>query len=101
MRWRRTGIGDGPDLFVVEIGGDLQCHRHVLAVLVGQLLLAGLQLREQVVERLVLLQFAQVLGVRRGNIDGDVAGVVVNLVQADQVVVGRVFDRASSRSCRC
>jgi hypothetical protein len=39
------GIGDGGDLLVVEIGGDLQRHRHIFAVLVGQLQLLGLQLR--------------------------------------------------------
>jgi hypothetical protein len=34
------GIGNRRDLRVVEIGRNLQRHRHVLAVLIGQLLLA-------------------------------------------------------------
>ncbi|MPM63973.1 hypothetical protein SDC9_110858 [bioreactor metagenome] len=37
-------VGDGGDLLVVEVGGDLQRHRHVLSVLVGQLQLARLEL---------------------------------------------------------
>ena len=36
---------------------------------------------------------AQILGVGRGDIDGDIAGVSIDLAQADQVVARRLLDR--------
>nr|GFD60234.1 hypothetical protein [Tanacetum cinerariifolium] len=38
-------------------------------------------------------QLSQVLGVGRGNVDRDVAGIWIHLAQAFQVVVGGAFDR--------
>ena len=70
--------------------GDLEGHRHVLAVALGPLFLAGLEAGQQVVEGLVLLQFPQVLGIGRRNIDRDVAGRTIDLVEAMEVVVGGV-----------
>ena len=55
--------------------------------------LPRLELREQIVQRIVLLQLAQILGIGRRNVDRDIAGVVVDLLQADQIIVGCIFDR--------
>ena len=48
---------------------------------------------EQRIQFVAALQLAQVLGVGRGDVDGDVAGVGIHLAQADQVIVGGFFDR--------
>ena len=58
-----------------------------------QLLAALLKAAQQVVERFVALQRAQVLRVGAGDVDGDVVGVWVDAGQADQVVIDRVLDR--------
>ncbi|MNN43621.1 hypothetical protein D3C81_1578670 [compost metagenome] len=58
-----------------------------------QLLAALGQGIEQLLERIAELQAAQARGVRRADVDGDVAGVGVHLVQADQVVIDGTFDR--------
>ena len=71
-----------------EIGCDLDRHRRVLAVQVGKGLLLGLELASRLAERLFRLQVAQALGVRRGNVDGDVGGARVDGAQAGEIVVG-------------
>ena len=48
---------------------------------------------QQLVECVFLLQIAQIFGVGRGDVDGDVAGVRVDAIQCRAVVVGGVFDR--------
>ncbi|MNC41963.1 hypothetical protein D3C75_907570 [compost metagenome] len=48
---------------------------------------------EQLLERVAELQAAQARGVGRADIDRDVAGGGVDLVQADQVVIDGTFDR--------
>ena len=85
-------VGDVGDLGVVEVGGDLEGDRHVAPVLVGELSLARLELAEEGVELGFALQLAQVFGVGRGDVDGDVARQRVGLVEADQVVVGGALD---------
>ena len=66
-------------------GTYLPCARRVL--------LFGLERRQQGVQRVFVLQLAQVLGVGRGDVDRDVAGVRIDLAQADQVIVRRLLDR--------
>ena len=61
-------------------------------MLLRQFALAGLERAEQGIEFGLALQRAQVLGVRAGDIDRDVAGVRVGFFQADQVVVGGALD---------
>ena len=61
-------------------------------MLLRQLFAAFRNGAQQRVQRLVALQAAQVLGVGAGDVDRDVVGVRVNAVQADQVVVGGVFN---------
>lgn len=51
------------------------------------------QCLQQLLERIAELQAAQAGRVRRADVDGDVAGVGVDLVQADQVVVDRALHR--------
>jgi hypothetical protein len=85
--------GDHGDLGFVEVGRDLHEDGHTFAVLRGQGLAAFGDAAQQGVERLVALQRAQVLGVGAGDVDGDVVGMRVDAVQADQVVVDRVFNR--------
>ena len=82
-----------PNLRLVEVGRDLHEHRYHAAVPRRQRCLALLQRREQHVQRCVVLQGAQVLSVRAGDVDGDIVGVRVHTVQAQQVVVGGAFDR--------
>ena len=59
----------------------------------SQLLTALGQGIEQLLERIAELQAAQARGVRRTDVDRDIAGSGVHLVQADQVVVDRALDR--------
>jgi hypothetical protein len=93
IRWRRSASAIALILYVVEIRRDFQRHRHVFAMFFSELFLPRLELREQIVQRIVLLQLAQILGIGRGNVDRDIAGVVVDLLQADQIIVGCIFDR--------
>ena len=86
-------VGDRLDLLVLKVRRDLEHQRDILAVLVGEPRLFGFQLAEQRVQRVVLLQFAQVLGVRAGNVDRHVARGVINPVEADQVVIDGFLDR--------
>ena len=81
------------DLRRVEIGSDLDEHRHVPAVLVGELGAARRERGEQGVEGGVRLQRAQVLRVRARDVDGDVVGMRIDAGEADQVVVGGALDR--------
>ena len=71
-----------------EVGRDLDGDRRVLAVPVGERLLLGLERAEQAVERVLRLQVAQPLGVRRRDVDRDVRRARVDRAQAGEVVVG-------------
>ena len=51
---------------------------------------------QQGVQRFIALQGTQILGVRTGDVDGDVVGLRVDAVQASQVIIHRVFDRRDS-----
>jgi hypothetical protein len=62
-------------------------------MLIRQHCLPGLQRAQQCVEFGRALQLAQVLSVRRRDIDGDVAGQGVGLVEANQVIIDRPLDR--------
>ena len=59
----------------------------------GQVFLALAQCFEQLFERIAELQAAQAGGVRRADVDRDIACVGVDLVQADQVVIHGALDR--------
>ena len=85
--------GDDLNLPLVQVRRDLQEHRHVPAMFLGQLDAALAQGAEQAVQRFIALQRAQVLRVGAGDVDGDIVGVRVDAGQADQVVVHRPFDR--------
>jgi len=87
-------IGNDADLFVVEVGRDLERNRHQALRLLGQRIAARAQGAEQLVEFIGRLQLAQVLGVGRTDVDRDVAGVGVDAVEAVQVIVDRAFDRS-------
>jgi hypothetical protein len=58
-----------------------------------QVFLALAQGFEQLLERVTELQAAQARGVGRADVDGHIAGVGVDLVQAEQVVIYRTFHR--------
>ena len=76
---------------VVEVGRDLDRDRRVLAVPVGELRLLVLQRRQQRGKRLLVLQFAQPLGVGRAHVDRDVVGARVHAAQAGKVIVDRAL----------
>ena len=61
-------------------------------MLFDQILAAFLELCEQGVQRFIALQRAQILGIGRRDVDGDVVGMRIHAFQADQVVVDRIFD---------
>ena len=86
-------IGNCVYLGFIQIGCDFESHWDVASVCVGQFHLARFERAQQLVECVFLLQIAQIFGVRRGDIDGDVAGVRVDAAQRREVVVGGVFDR--------
>ena len=82
------------DLFVFKIGGKLDSDGHVLAVAgVLELLAAGYDAGNKMVELVGALKLAKILRVGRGDVDGDVVGVVVDLVEALFIVGKRIFDR--------
>ncbi len=81
------------DLVIVQVRRDLQHHRHIALVLVGQALLRPAQRAEQAIQFARALQLAQVLGVRRRDIDRHIAGVRVDTLQTVQVVVDGALDR--------
>ena len=85
--------GDAFDLGFREVGRDLDQQRHAVAAHRGQVLLRAAQFIHQHAQRLFALQVAQTGGVRRGDVDGDVVGVVVHPLKAVQVVVDRLFVR--------
>src|SRR5690606_17557626 len=66
---------------------------HAAAVFHSQVFLATTQGFEQLAQRIAELQAAQPGGIRRADVDRDVAGVGIDLFQADQVVVHRALDR--------
>lgn len=79
--------------FVAHVRRDLDCQGHALAMCTGQLFAALGQGVEQLLERVAELQAAQARGIGRADVDRDVAGGGVDLVQADQVVIDSTFDR--------
>ena len=76
-------MGDVGDLRFVQVGRDFDCQRHIAAVGYGQLRLFVFQRGQQGSQFVPALQSAQVFGVGRGNIDGDVVGMGVGLFQTD------------------
>ncbi len=89
----QQGVGNIGDLVVIQIRRDLQRHRHIALVLVGQPLLRVAQRTEQAVQLARALQLTQVLGVRRRDIDRHIAGMRVDALQAVEVVVDGALDR--------
>ncbi|MNK96990.1 hypothetical protein D3C87_1173020 [compost metagenome] len=79
--------------FVGHVRGDLDRQRHVFAVTQRQFRTACGQVGQQLLERIAELQAAQARRVRRADVDRHIAGVGVDLVQADQVIVDRALDR--------
>src|SRR5690606_13316493 len=49
---------------------------------------------KQLLERITKLQAAQPWGVGRADVNSDVTGVLIDLVQAQQVIIHGVFDRS-------
>ncbi len=86
-------VGDITELFRIDIGSNLERDRHMAAMLICECCLACLERAKQRIEFARALQLAQVLGIRRGNVDGDVARMRINFIEAGEVVVGRAFDR--------
>ena len=86
-------LGNVVNCLIFQIRGELDHQRHIAAMLLGQLQLAHLQAAQQLGQRGRALQVAQVFGVGRRDIDGDVAGVQIHLVQAGEVVVHRALHR--------
>ncbi|MNI50264.1 hypothetical protein D3C73_1049150 [compost metagenome] len=78
--------------FVGHVRSDLDRQRHVFAVTQRQFRTACGQVGQQLLERIAELQAAQARRVRRADVDRDVAGMGVDLVQADQVIVDRTLD---------
>ena len=85
--------GNHGDLRFVEVWGDLHQHRYLALCRRLKLQLAFLQARKQGIERRIALQFAQVLGVRTGDIDCDVVGMGKYPFEREQVIVGGPLDR--------
>ncbi len=80
-------LRDAADAGGGEIRRDLHDERRVLAVLSAQRRLLGLERGQQRGERVVGLQLAQSLGVRRRDVDGHVGRARVDRAQAGDVVV--------------
>ncbi|MNO97060.1 hypothetical protein D3C76_887550 [compost metagenome] len=78
---------------VTHVRGDLDRQRHALAMLDSQAVLAHTQGFQQLLQRVAELQTAQAGGVRRADVHRDVAGVGVDLLKADQVIVHCTLDR--------
>ncbi|MNE04476.1 hypothetical protein D3C80_970100 [compost metagenome] len=79
--------------FVAHVRGDLDRQRHVFAMAQRQFGPTGGEVRQQLLERVAELQAAQARGIRRADVDRHVAGVGIDLVQAQQVIVHRALDR--------
>ena len=79
--------GDGLDLAVVQIGGDLHCQRHCPPMRAGQRLARAHEGTEQRVQLVGLLERAQSGGIGRGDVRGDIACHRIDLAQAGDVIV--------------
>ena len=87
-------IDAAQDFVVFKIGSKLDGDRNMLAVALGLELGATINdALDEVIEFTRALQRAQVLRVGRRNVDRNVVGVVVHLVEALFVVGKRIFDR--------
>jgi hypothetical protein len=87
------GRGDPREFGVVEVGGDLHEDRHRRAAPRGELGAARVQRAEQRVERLVVLQRAQIARVGARDVDRDVIGMRVDRVEPGEIVGRRALDR--------
>ena len=76
-------MGDVFDLRFIQIGGDFDGERDVFSVRSGKLRLFVFQGFEQRAQLVAALQCAEVFGVGRGNIDGNVTCVCVGFFKAD------------------
>ncbi|MNF30918.1 hypothetical protein D3C84_116680 [compost metagenome] len=79
--------------FVAHVRRDLDRQRYMFAMTQCQFRAALGQIGQQLLERVTELQAAQARRVRRADVDRHIAGVGVDLVQADQVVVHGTLDR--------
>lgn len=65
---------------------------HVLLILRSQLLLTDLEGSQQFIQRIAILQRTQPRRIGRRDIDGNITGVVIHLVHADQVIILALLD---------
>ena len=86
-------MGDVINLRFVQIRRDFDCQRHIFAMRGRQLRLFVFQGFQQCAQFVAALQGAQVFRIGGGNIDRNVARVGVGFFQANQIIVGRIFNR--------
>ena len=89
----RQRVGESVDLGVIEIGCDLERHRHPATVFDRQLFASLCQALEHALQVVAALQLAQILGVGRRDVDGDIAGMRIDPLQAKPIVVQCPLDR--------
>lgn len=81
------------DFVVFQVRSELDGDGHVFAApRVLELLTAGRDPGDEIVELAGVLKLAKVLRVGRRNVDGNVVGVIVDLVEALLIVGERVLD---------
>ena len=90
------GGGNHFNLRFVQVRRNLHKNRYGFTVRLLELLATFGNGAQQAVQRFIALQGTQILGVRTGDVDGDVVGLRVDAVQASQVIIHRVFDRRDS-----
>ena len=86
-------MGDVVDLRFIQIRRDFNRQRHIFAMRGRQLRLFVFQCLQQCAQLVAALQGTQVFRIGGGNIDRDVARVGVGFFQANQIIVGRIFNR--------
>ena len=86
-------MGDVVNLRFVQIRRDFDRQRYIFAMRGRQLRLFVFQGFQQCAQLVAALQGAQVFRIGGGNVDRDVARVGVGFFQANQIIVGRVFNR--------
>ena len=94
-------MGDVVDLRLVQIRRDFNRQRHIFAMRGRQLRLLVFQGFQQCAQLVATLQGTQVFRIGGGNIDRDIARVGVGFFQANQIIVGRIFNRRNGIFYRC
>src|SRR5690606_37358704 len=81
------GCRDLINFIQTQVRCNFNGERHVLFILGGQLLLTHFEGCEQLIEGITVLQRTQARSVGGRNIDGNIAGMIIDLVHADQIIV--------------